>query len=54
VGARSLLTYTVLFLIGFHLRVLVAEEPWAARRFAAEWQEYRRRVPRWILWRERS
>lgn len=52
-ASRALLIYAVLFLVGFHLRVLLAEEPWAARRFPAEWQAYRRQVPRWILWRDR-
>lgn len=52
-ASRTLLVYGVLFLMGFHLHVLLAEEPWAARRFPAEWPAYRRAVPRWILWRDR-
>jgi protein-S-isoprenylcysteine O-methyltransferase Ste14 len=47
----SLLIYSVLFMIGFHLRVLLYEEPWAARQFGSEWDAYRARVPRWIIWR---
>jgi protein-S-isoprenylcysteine O-methyltransferase Ste14 len=45
----ALFIYTALFLIGFHLRVLLFEEPWAAKQFGAEWQAYRARVPRWLV-----
>jgi hypothetical protein len=52
-GSRTLVIYTVLFLCGFHLRVLLFEEPGAARQFGAQWQAYRARVPRWVVrhWR---
>ena len=49
-GSRALLIYTLVAMGAFHVRVRVAEEPWAARNFGAEWQAYRSRVPRWILW----
>ena len=48
-SSGALIIYTVLFMIGFHLRVLLAEEPWARRRFGAEWDAYRARVPRWVM-----
>lgn len=48
-GMRSHLIYAAGVLCAVQLRVLLAEEPWAARRFAAEWQAYRERVPRWFL-----
>ena len=48
-GSRTLLIYAALFLCGFHLRVLLFEEPWAARQFAAQWHTYRARVPRWVI-----
>jgi protein-S-isoprenylcysteine O-methyltransferase Ste14 len=48
-GTRTLVIYSVLFLCGFHLRVLLFEEPWAARQFGTQWQEYRVRVPRWVI-----
>ena len=48
-GSRTLVTYSVLFAIGFHLRVWLFEEPWAARRFGSEWEAYRGRVPRWVI-----
>ena len=35
--------------IGFHLRVLLYEEPWAGRRFGSEWDAYRARGPRWVV-----
>ena len=48
-GARALIIYSVSVAIGFHLRVLLYEEPWAARRFGSEWDAYRARVPRWVV-----
>ena len=47
--SRTLIIYSVLVVIGFHLRVLLFEEPWAARRFGSEWDAYRVRVPRWVI-----
>ncbi len=44
-----LIVYSALVVIGFHLRVLLFEEPWAARQFGAEWQAYRARVSRWLI-----
>jgi protein-S-isoprenylcysteine O-methyltransferase Ste14 len=43
-----LLVYAIAVLCAFHARVILAEEPWAARRFGAQWQAYRARVPRWL------
>ena len=38
------------FMIGaFHLRVVYGEEPWLARTHGAAWDEYRARVPRWLV-----
>jgi protein-S-isoprenylcysteine O-methyltransferase Ste14 len=48
-GSRTLIIYSVSFLIGFHLRVLLFEEPWAAHHFGSEWDAYRARVPRWVV-----
>jgi len=47
--SRTLIIYSALFAIGFHLRVLWFEEPWAARQFGAEWQAYHARVSRWLI-----
>lgn len=48
-NSRTLVIYTVLVLCAVHLRVLLAEEPWAARRFGMRWHSYRARVPRWLI-----
>jgi protein-S-isoprenylcysteine O-methyltransferase Ste14 len=48
-GSRTLLLYTLLVMIAVYLRVRLAEEPWARRRFGAEWEAYEAKVPRWIL-----
>jgi protein-S-isoprenylcysteine O-methyltransferase Ste14 len=48
-GSRILAIYATLCLSGFHLRVLLFEEPWAARQFGALWVAYRARVPRWVI-----
>jgi len=48
-GSRTLVIYTVIVLGGFHIRVLLFEEPWAARQFGAQWQGYRACVPRWLI-----
>ena len=34
--------------IAFHLRVVFAEEPWLARTHGAAWDDYVRRVRRWL------
>jgi protein-S-isoprenylcysteine O-methyltransferase Ste14 len=44
-----LLIYALLCAIGFHLRVVLYEEHWAARRFGAVWDAYRAQVARWLL-----
>ena len=46
--SRTLLTYLLVVACVFYVRVLVMEEPWAARHFGAEWEAYRANVPRWI------
>lgn len=46
---RSLVVYTIVVAILFHLRVLLYEEPWLARTFPGEWPGYKARVPRWLV-----
>ena len=46
--SSALLLYALAFVAGFHLRVLLYEEPWASRTFGDEWEAYRARVPRWM------
>jgi protein-S-isoprenylcysteine O-methyltransferase Ste14 len=48
-GSQTLVIYALLFMVGFHLRVLLFEEPWAARHFGLEWDAYRARVRRWVF-----
>jgi protein-S-isoprenylcysteine O-methyltransferase Ste14 len=40
--------YLLLLAIGFHLRVVLYEEPWLRRQFGAEWEAYLASVPRWL------
>jgi protein-S-isoprenylcysteine O-methyltransferase Ste14 len=47
--SRGLWQYTACFAVVFHIRVVWFEEPWLARTHGAAWDEYRNRVPRWLL-----
>lgn len=40
--------YWIALAVGFHLRVILHEEPWLAKRFASEWAAYSAAVPRWL------
>ena len=44
----GLLALAAVVLVVFHLRVVIYEEPTLARTFGADWDDYRRRVPRWL------
>jgi protein-S-isoprenylcysteine O-methyltransferase Ste14 len=44
-----LITYAAIVLLAFHIRIVAVEEPWLARTFAADWQSYKSRVPRWLI-----
>jgi protein-S-isoprenylcysteine O-methyltransferase Ste14 len=46
--------YAGLVAIGFHLRVVLGEEPWLERIHGAEWNAYEARVPRWLVPLRRS
>jgi protein-S-isoprenylcysteine O-methyltransferase Ste14 len=50
VGFRSwpLAAYAVAVMIGFHLRVVLHEEPWLAGKHGDKWLRYQARVPRWF------
>jgi protein-S-isoprenylcysteine O-methyltransferase Ste14 len=41
--------YALVVVAAFHARVVLAEEPWAARSFGVEWQRYKKQVPRWLF-----
>jgi len=47
-GYWGLLMYAVLTFIGVHFFVVLYEEPNLKRRFGASYEEYLKRVPRWI------
>ena len=47
--STTLLTYAVMVMLAFHLRVVLGEEPWLARTHGEEWKRYKSRVPRWLL-----
>ena len=47
-GSPLIGLYLAVLAVGFHLRVLLGEEPWLRRRFGEEWEGYARRVPRWL------
>jgi protein-S-isoprenylcysteine O-methyltransferase Ste14 len=44
----ALAVYAAAVMIGFYLRVILSEEPWAARTFPSEWIRYRGMVRRWL------
>jgi protein-S-isoprenylcysteine O-methyltransferase Ste14 len=48
-NSRTHWIYAGIVAAAFHVRVLVAEEPWLARTFGEEWAAYRSRVPRWLI-----
>ena len=47
--STALAVYAGCVAVAFHSRVVLFEEPWLARTFPADWDEYRRRTPRWLL-----
>lgn len=49
-GSIRVLVYIVLVWILFHLFVVFWEEPVLKRKFGVEYEEYCRRVPRWLPW----
>jgi protein-S-isoprenylcysteine O-methyltransferase Ste14 len=59
IGATSyyrslgILGYALVLAVGFHILVLVYEEPTLRRLFGTEYEEYCRRVPRWFPARRR-
>ena len=47
-GSEWLVLYGVALAIGFHLRVVLHEEPWLQRQFPEAWGSYSAAVPRWL------
>jgi protein-S-isoprenylcysteine O-methyltransferase Ste14 len=46
-GSVLLGIYAVALVFGFHLRVVLNEDPWLAERFGDAWQASAREVRRW-------
>ena len=46
-GSLWLLLYALFMWLAFHLRIVLYEEREMQRLFADDWEDYRRRVPRW-------
>jgi protein-S-isoprenylcysteine O-methyltransferase Ste14 len=44
----SLAIYALVVMVAFHLRVVLGEEPWLARKHGARWVQYKAHVPRWF------
>jgi protein-S-isoprenylcysteine O-methyltransferase Ste14 len=47
-GSRAVLAYAACLALGFHLFVVLYEEPTLRRQFGEEYAAYCRRVPRWV------
>lgn len=47
-GLPGLWYYAAAMIVVFHLRVVLAEEPWQARTFGEDWERYKTRVRRWL------
>lgn len=47
-GYWNLLTYTVIVFLAFHTFVILYEEPTLKGKFGAAYEDYMKRVPRWI------
>jgi protein-S-isoprenylcysteine O-methyltransferase Ste14 len=45
---RGLGGYTAIVAVAFYVRVVLFEEPWLARTHEAIWDDYARRVRRWV------
>ena len=45
---RAFIIYALAVICAFHLRILLAEEPWLTRTHGDAWTRYRSRVPRWF------
>jgi protein-S-isoprenylcysteine O-methyltransferase Ste14 len=47
-GYWNLLIYAAIVFVAFHAFVMYYEEPTLKRKFGASYEEYLKRVPRWI------
>jgi protein-S-isoprenylcysteine O-methyltransferase Ste14 len=47
----ALVAYALAVAAGFHLRVVLGEEPWLHRTHGERWSRYKAQVPRWLVGR---
>ena len=47
-ASASVLVHAAVMALAFHLFVVLYEEPHLRRKFGTEYEEYQRRVPRWL------
>jgi len=47
-GSALAIVYTVLFFLAFHFLIIVVEEPILRNTFGAAYEDYQKRVPRWV------
>jgi protein-S-isoprenylcysteine O-methyltransferase Ste14 len=47
-SSRALAIYAATFVMVFHLRVILVEEPFLAATHGEQWTAYKARVPRWV------
>ena len=47
-ASAAVLAHAAIMALAFHLFVVLYEEPHLRRKFGAEYEEYQRRVPRWL------
>jgi protein-S-isoprenylcysteine O-methyltransferase Ste14 len=47
-GSARVALYLVALAIGFHLRVILSEEPWMRRQFGPDGDRYLDTVPHWV------
>jgi protein-S-isoprenylcysteine O-methyltransferase Ste14 len=47
-GSIGLGIYVCILAIGFHLRVIMYEEPWLGQQFGPDWEAYSKAVSRWL------
>ena len=47
--SAGLAVYAIVVALGFHVRVVLGEEPWLARTHGEQWLQYKASVPRWLF-----
>jgi protein-S-isoprenylcysteine O-methyltransferase Ste14 len=48
-ASGAIAIYGVAVFVAFQWRVIYGEEPWLARTHGQAWEQYRARVPRWLM-----